>query len=168
MESIETHFQKMIIISEKAKHHLRLHFGDSNAAGSVFFTQVFHSPEELLVHINSCEPSDIFHQGNNRKALVFHMAEAVGTSGLIRRNEVPAENIILESRNGFEVEVALLKELSQTYEFCAIVELINDIEYLITAFPGGYSLPFPYEGQEKEEFEKSTMFWQEYILCRHA
>jgi hypothetical protein len=158
----------MIIISEKAKHHLRLHFGDSNAAGSVFFKQVFQSPEELLLYINSCEPSEIFYQGSNRKALVFHMAEAVGTSGLIRRNEVTAENVILESRNGFEVEVALLKELSQTYEFCAIVEIINDMEYLITAFPGGYSLSFPYEGQESEEYEKSKLFWQEYILCRKA
>ena len=102
----------MINLSEKARHHLSLHFGDSTAAGSVFFNHVFQSPKDLLLHINSCEPNEIFYQGNNRKALVFHMAEAVGTSGLIKRKEVSSADIVLESRNGFEVEIALLNELS--------------------------------------------------------
>jgi hypothetical protein len=52
------------------------------------------------------------------------------------------------------------------YEFCVIVETNNDIQSIVTAFPGGHSLSFPYEGQDEEEFEKSTLFWQEYILCR--
>ena len=140
--------------------------GDSAAAGSVFFKHVFESPDDLLGYINACEPTEIFHQGNNRKALVFHMAEAVGTSGLIKRKEVSSENIILESRNGFEVEVALLSELSLAYEFCAIVESIEKVERLITAFPGGYSLSFPYEGQDPLEYEQSKLFWQEHVLCR--
>lgn len=156
----------MINLSEKARHHLSLHLGDSTAAGSVFFTHVFQSPEDLLLHVNSCEPNEIFHQGNNRKALVFHMAEAVGTSGLIKRKDVSSEDIVLESRNGFEVEVALLNELSLAYEFCAIVESIGEEQCLITAFPGGYSLSFPYEGQEPVEYEKSKLFWQEHVLCR--
>jgi len=156
----------MINLSEKARHHLSLHMGDSVAAGSVFFKHVFESPDDLLGYINACEPTDIFHQGNNRRALVFHTAEAVGTSGLIKRKEVSSENIILESRNGFEVEVALLNELSLAYEFCAIVESIGEEHFLITAFPGGYSLSFPYEGQEPMEYEKSKLFWQEHVLCR--
>ena len=156
----------MINLSEKARHHLSLHLGDSTAAGSVFFSHVFQSPEDLLLHVNSFEPNEIFHQGNNRKALVFHMAEAVGTSGLIKRKEVTSADIVLESRNGFEVEVALLNELSFAYEFCAIVESIGGEECLITAFPGGYSLSFPYEGQDPVEYEKSKLFWQEHVLCR--
>jgi len=156
----------MINLSEKARHHLSLHLGDSTAAGSVFFNHVFQSPEDLLLHINSCEPNEIFYQGNNRKALVFHMAEAVGTSGLIKRKEVSSADIVLESRNGFEVEVALLNELSLAYEFCSIVESIGEDECLITAFPGGYSLSFPYEGQDPVEYEKSKLFWQEHVLCR--
>ena len=156
----------MINLSEKARHHLSLHLGDSTAAGSVFFKHVFESPDDLLGYINACEPNEIFQQGINRKALVFHTAEAVGTSGLIKRKEVSSENIILESRNGFEVEVALLNELSLAYEFCAIVESIGEVERLITAFPGGYSLSFPYDGQEPEEYEKSKLFWQEHVLCR--
>jgi hypothetical protein len=76
--------------------------------------------------------------------------------------------IIVENRNGFQMEVAVLKELQLAYEFCVIVEKINGESLIITAFPGAYSLSFPYEGQEKEEFEKSTLFWQEYILCRKA
>ncbi len=31
--------------------------------------------------------------------------------------------------------------------------------------PGGYSFSFPYEGQTEDEFKKSTLSWQEYILC---
>lgn len=156
----------MIKLSEKSEKHLALHFGNSKSAGSVFFTEVFANPSELLQYINSCEPSETIAQTGNREALIFHMAEAVGNSGIIQRSHVVSGNIIIESRNGFQVEVALLKQLELTYEFCVIVEKTDGDSYIITAFPGAYSLPFPYEGQGKEEFEKSILFWKEYILCR--
>jgi hypothetical protein len=156
----------MIELTERAERHLALHFGDSNAAGSVFFKDVFEGPNDLLNYINSCEPVEILEQANNRSSLLFHTVEAVGYSGIIERNCVTIENIILETRNGFQVEVALLEELELAYEFCVIVETNNDIQSIVTAFPGGHSLSFPYEGQDEEEFEKSTLFWQEYILCR--
>lgn len=159
---------RMIKLSEKAEKHLALHFGNSKSAGSVFFTEVFANPSELLQYINSCEPSETIAQTGNREALIFHMAEAVGNSGIIQRSHVLPGNIIIESRNGFQVEVALLKQLELTYEFCVIVEKTDGDSYIITAFPGAYSLPFPYAGQDKEEFEKSTLFWKEYILCRKA
>ncbi len=158
----------MIKLSEKAERHLALHFGNSNSAGSVFFTEVFANPNELLDYVNTCEPSERIVQAGNRSALIFHMAEPVGNSGIIQRSHVLQENIIVESRNGFQVEVALLKQLELTYEFCVIVEKTDGESHVITAFPGAYSLPFPYEGQDKEEFEKSTLFWKEYILCRKA
>jgi hypothetical protein len=158
----------MIKLSVKSEKHLALHFGDSKSAGSVFFTEVFANPSELLQYINSCEPSETIAQTGNREALIFHMAEAVGNSGIILRSQVLPENIIVENRNGFQMEVAVLKELQLAYEFCVIVEKINGESVVVTAFPGAYSLSFPYEGQEKEEFEKSTLFWQEYILCRKA
>jgi len=158
----------MIKLSDKSEKHLALHFGHSKSAGSVFFTEVFANPSELLQYINSCEPSETIAQTGNREALIFHMAEAVGNSGIILRSQVLPENIIVESRNGFQMEVAVLKELQLAYEFCVIVEKINGESVIVTAFPGAYSLSFPYEGQDKEEFEKSTIFWQEYILCRKA
>jgi hypothetical protein len=144
----------MIELTERAERHLALHFGDSNAAGSVFFKDVFEGPNDLLNYINSCEPVEILEQANNRSSLLFHTVEAVGYSGIIERNCVTIENIILETRNGFQVEVALLEELELAYEFCVIVETNNDIQSIVTA------------GQDEEEFEKSTLFWQEYILCR--
>jgi len=158
----------MIKLTEKAEKHLALHFGNSKSAGSVFFTEVFANPSELLCYINSCEPSESITQAGNREALIFHMTEAVGNSGIIRRRRVLEGNIIVESRNGFQAEVALLQQLEVTYEFCVIVEKSEGEAHLITAFPGAYSLPFPYEGQDKEEFEKSTLFWKEYVLCRKA
>jgi hypothetical protein len=158
----------MIKLTEKSEKHLALHFGDSNSAGSVFFTEVFANPSELLQYVNSCEPSETIAQTGSREALIFHMAEAVGNSGIILRSQVLPENTIVETRNGFQMEVAVLQELQPAYEFCVIVEKINGESVIITAFPGAYSLSFPYEGQEKEEFEKSTLFWQEYILCRKA
>ncbi len=156
----------MIELTEKAEKHLALHFGNSNSAGSVFFTHVFASPRDLHEYVNSCEPSVVIAQSEFREALIFHTVEAVGNSGIILRSQVSDENIISESRNGFQVEVALLDELELAYEFCVIVETNNDIQSIVTAFPGGHSLSFPYEGQDEEEFEKSTLFWQEYILCR--
>ena len=157
---------RMIKLSEKAERHLALHFGNSNSAGSVFFTEVFANPSELLDYVNTCEPSETIVQAGNRSALIFHMAEPVGNSGIIKRSHVELEDIVLESRNGFQVEVALLNELEVTYEFCVIVEKNTEEVSIITAFPGGYSLPFPYEGQDNLEFEKSTLYWQEYVLCR--
>ncbi len=156
----------MIELTEKAEKHLAIHFGNSNSAGSVFFTHVFASPRELHEYINSCEPSEVISQSEFREALIFHAAEAVGNSGIIQRSQVSIENIISETRNGFQVEVALLEELELAYEFCVITEKNNGQSSIVTAFPGGYSLSFPYEGQTAEEFEKSTEFWQEYILCR--
>ena len=157
---------RMIKLTEKAEKHLALHFGNSNAAGSVFFTNVFANPIELLNYINSCEPSETIVQSGNRAALIFHMADAVGNSGIVERSKLTTENIVLDTRNGFQVEVAELLELDLAFEFCVIVEKINGESFVITAFPGAYSLPFPYEGQEEEEFKKSKLFWQEYMLCR--
>ena len=160
------HSSRMIELTEKAKKHLALHFGNSNSAGSVFFTHVFASPKDLHEYVNSCEPSVVIAQSEFREALIFHTVEAVGNSGIILRSQVSDENIISESRNGFQVEVALLDELELAYEFCVIVEKKNGLSSIITAFPGGYSLSFPYEGQAEDEFKKSTEFWQENILCR--
>ena len=156
----------MIELTERAERHLALHFGDSNAAGSVFFKHVFEGPQDLLGYINSCQPSEIIEQAQNRRSLIFHTAEAVGNSGIIERIRVPIEDIVIESRNGFQVEVALLNELQLAFEFCVIVEKNNGIQSIVTAFPGGHSLSFPYEGQDQEEFKKSTLFWQDNILCR--
>jgi len=156
----------MINLTENAERHLSLHFGNSDSAGSVFFTNVFATPSELLDYINSCEPSETIVQSSSREALIFHTAEAIGNTGIILRSQVPAENIITDSRNGFQVEVALLHELDLAFEFCVIVEKVNGESFVITAFPGAYSLPFPYEGQEEEEFKKSKLFWQEFMLCR--
>lgn len=156
----------MIELTERAEKHLALHFGNSNSAGSVFFTRVFASPREMHEYVNSCEPSEVITQSEFREALIFHMAEAVGNSGIIQRRQVSAESIISESRNGFQVQVALLDELELAYEFCVIVEKRDGQASIVTAFPGGYSLSFPYEGQTEDEFKKSTEFWQENILCR--
>jgi len=156
----------MIELTEKAEKHLAVHFGNSNSAGSVFFTHVFANPKELHEYVNSCEPSEHITQSEFREALIFHTAEAVGNSGIILRSQVSAENIISESRNGFQVEVALLDELELAFEFCVIVEKRSGLSSIVTAFPGGYSLSFPYEGQTEDEFNKSTEFWQNYILCR--
>lgn len=156
----------MIELTEKAEKHLAIHFGNSNSAGSVFFTHVFASPRELHDYVNSCEPSEVIAQSEFREALIFHMTEAVGNSGIIQRSKVSADNIILESRNGFQVEVALLDELELAHEFCVIAEKNNGQSSIVTAFPGGYSLSFPYEGQTEEDFKKSTEFWQKNILCR--
>ena len=156
----------MINLTEKAERHLSLHFGNSNSAGSVFFTGVFANSTELLEYINSCEPSETIVQKGNREALIFHMAEAVGNAGITLRSQVPTENIVVESRNGFQVEVALVHELDLAFEFCVIVERIKGESSIITSFPGSYSLSFPYEGQDEEEYKKSILFWQKYILCR--
>jgi hypothetical protein len=102
----------MIELTEKAERHLALHFGDSNAAGSVFFTNVFANPIELLNYINSCEPSETIVQSGNREALIFHMPEAVGNSGIIERSRGTIENIIVESRNGFQVEAVSYTHLT--------------------------------------------------------
>ena len=158
----------MIKLSEKAKEHLFLHFANSNAPGSIFFDHVFANADELLNYINAVEASSSIPQANNRKSLVYHMTEPVGKSGLIRRDLVPTEQIVIENRNGFQVEVALVKELALAFEFCVIVESSNDEEYLITAFPGGFSMPFPYAGQDPEEFERSKLFWEEHVLCKEV
>jgi hypothetical protein len=79
----------MINLTEKAERHLSLHFGNSNSAGSVFFTGVFANSTELLEYINSCEPSETIVQTGNREALIFHMAEAVGNAGITLRSQVP-------------------------------------------------------------------------------
>jgi hypothetical protein len=62
--------------------------------------------------------------------------------------------------------VALVHELDLAFEFCVIVERIKGESSIITSFPGSYSLSFPYEGQDEEEYKKSILFWQKYILCR--
>ncbi len=55
------HSSRMIELTEKAERHLAVHFGDSNAAGSVFFKNVF---EDIILNKSSRFEVSVFNSSS--------------------------------------------------------------------------------------------------------
>lgn len=151
-------------------HHLARHFAGSDVPGSHFDQSVFRSMNDLLNYINSYEPYDVIGQSATKKAYLFrhHEGIEVGTCGIALRNTIPSSDIIRENRDGFQLEIGMVKELPKTNEFCVIATETNQGKSVVTAFPGIYAPPFPAAGQTREEYLRNKIFWNEFILMRKA
>jgi hypothetical protein len=156
----------MFYIAPENTLHLARHFAGSDVAGSHFDLDAFPTIESFVEYINEHEPHEVIEQSENKKAYLFrhHLGTNVGTCGIAKRTDIPSNDIIVENRDGFQIEIGLVKELPKTQEFCVIASETDRGKSVITAFPGMYAPPFPAVDQNKEDYLKSNEFWLTYVL----
>lgn len=155
-------------INPENRQHLIRHFPGSDIPGSHFFPEIFESIEDLLDYIHQHKPFEVIEQSSGRKAYCYkhHLNLNVGTYGIANRIAIPAKDIIVEKRDGFQIEVGLVKELPQTSEFCVIAADTDRGKSVITAFPGLYAPPFPSNRMTEDDLLSSQTFWQKFILVK--
>lgn len=157
----------MITIREKRLRHVFRHF-DKNAAGSSFNHEVFPHIHSIIHYANSHTPIHTYKQPKNREVRIFHCSEYdhIGNVGIALKSELPEEAIQRETRDGFLIEVGLVKEFKKTQHLCIVVEKKKDRYFLITAYPGNKSESFPHRNQTPEERSQSAAFWDKYVLLK--
>jgi len=160
----------MFVISPDKVQHLNRHFAGSKVPGSHFNTDVFPTIDSLIEYINKHEPYTIIQQSATKKAYLFMHEEGieVGTCGIAKRDSLPTNDIITEQRDGFSIEIGLVKELPKSNEFCVIATDTIDGKMVLTAFPGMFAPPFPEAEKNEGDYLKSKYFWQKYILIKIA
>ena len=96
----------------------------------------------------------------------LHDGRMAGKLGLVKRAQIPNEDIILLSREGFTIEVGLVDELPETPKFCVIADQTLDGLSVVTAFPGSYARPFAQKSQPNDQFILNQQFWEQHVLIK--
>ncbi len=156
--------------SESGRKHVARHFVDSDLAGSHFLSSTFPTPDDLLAYVNANAPREIFKQSMGKCAYCFNLSDGrmAGTSGIALRQELNSQDIVREVRDGYTIDVGIVKTLPLTSEFCIIAHESPQGLSIVTAFPGGYARAFAQKGQTSEEYALNEQFWAEHILLRKA
>lgn len=112
--------------------------------------------------------------GNQHRQFVFtghatDFPEGVGTLGVIGIDFL-SENSRkslkrIEDRPEY-VKYVEVDELPNTFLFTAILKPLNAGFLLISAFPGGASMPLPNEKMNAKEYEACRMFWDRHVFLK--
>ncbi len=153
-------------LAESAEKHLAVHFSGTEKSGSIFNPDFLAGPKDLLAFLESNQPQKIINQKNQRIVFQFELPtpQVAGLEGIGLKETIPPDSISLKERNGFWVEVATMESLPKTPFFCVVLLPTPNGFEVITAFPGRYAPPFPYEGQNPEENESSWEFWSKNVI----
>ena len=156
------------ILSANRHDHILRHFGDHTLAGSHFNSDVFASPQELMLFINSNAPISNQSYSEKKAAYLFQTKDgrAVGTQGVALRKNILPVDIVIEKREGYTLSIGLIEELPITREFCVITYDTSEGLSIMTAFPGSYARPFAQKGQPAKEYALNKQFWTEHVLLR--
>ena len=113
-------------------------------------------------------PHRIIKQRNNRLVYEFELPapQVAGHEGIGLKESLPPDSISNQERNGFWVEVGSVETLPETPFFCVVLQPIPNGFEVVTAFPGRYAPPFPYEGQPNEEYMAAKAFWDKNVLLK--
>lgn len=101
-----------------------------------------------------------------RSCFVFEYKEEIGELGILNRHEIEANEIKTELRDGQIIDYLERNTLPQTRLFTIVAQWQKGQWHVITAYPGGYSMPFPRRGMERELYDASKKYWQNYILVK--
>jgi len=101
-----------------------------------------------------------------RSCFVFEYKEEIGELGILDRNEIEANEIKTEFRDGQIIRYIERDTLPKTRLFTIVAQWQKGQWHIITAYPGGYSLPFPRRGMGRELYDASRTYWQNYILVK--
>jgi hypothetical protein len=151
--------------SNSTEKHFQRHLHGSKMAGGTFLP--FINDLSALI---ACIPDSAItlkkEQGRMRSCFVFEYKEVIGELGILNRNEIKAIEIKTEFRDGQIISYIECNALPQTRLFTIVAQWQKGQWQIITAYPGGYSLPFPRRGMERELYDASKTYWRNYILVK--
>jgi hypothetical protein len=155
-------------LTAKSRHHLRRHFGNGTMAGSYFLADTFQTSDDLLAFLENAKPVSITKQTANNSVFLYALTDGrmAGTVGIAKRNSFSADNLSHELRDGFQIEVGLVEELTFTADFCIVARQTSKGYSIVTAFPGSYARPFARKGQPSEEYALNKQFWSNHVLLK--
>ena len=155
-------------LAETVEKHLAVHFSGTQQSGSIFNPALFAGPKDVLTYLEKHSPQRIIKQRNNRLVYEFELAapQVAGHEGIGLKESLPSDSIELQKRNGFWVEVGMVDLLPETSFFCVVIQAIPEGFEVVTAFPGCYAPPIPYEGQSKDEYVAGKAFWDKNVLLK--
>ncbi len=151
--------------SPSTQKHFQRHLHGSKMAGGTFLPFI-----DNLSALIACIPDSVLtlkkEQGRMRSCFVFEYKEEIGELGILDRNEIEANEIKTEFRDGQIISYLERNTLPQTRLFTIVAQWQKGQWHVITAYPGGYSLPFPRRGMGRELYDASRTYWQNYILVK--
>jgi hypothetical protein len=155
-------------LTPKSLRHLQRHFGNGTMAGSYFLAGTFQTSDDLLAFLENAEPVSITKQTATNSVFLYVLTDGrmAGTVGIAKRNSFSADNLSLELRDGFQIEVGLVEELTFTTDFYIIARQTSKGYSIITAFPGRFARPFARKGQPANEYELNKQFWEDHVLLK--
>jgi hypothetical protein len=145
--------------------HIQRHLYGSKMAGGTFLPFI-----KNLSALIACIPDSALtlkrEQGRMRSCFVFEYNEEIGELGILNRNEIEANEIKTELRDGQIIRYIERKALPKTRLFTIVAQWQKGQWHVITAYPGGYSLPFPRRGMGRNLRNESLQYWDTFILCK--
>ena len=151
--------------SNSSEKHFQRHLHGSTMAGGTFLPFI-----NDLSALMKCIPDTVLtlkkEQGRMRSCFVFEYKEEIGELGILNRNEIEANEIKTEFRDGQIISYIERKALPQTRLFTIVAQWQKGQWQIITAYPGGYSMPFPRRGMGRGLKNESLQYWNTFILCK--
>ncbi len=151
--------------SPSTEKHFQRHLYGSKMAGGTFLP--FINDLSALI---ACIPDSALtlkkEQGRMRSCFVFEYKTEIGELGILNRNEIEANEIKTEFRDGQIISYIERNTLPQTRLFTIVAQWQKGQWSVITAYPGGYSMPFPRRGMGRDLRNESLQYWNTFILCK--
>ena len=137
-----------------------------NEIGSKFHFSFAKGPYSLVSILNNTIPISSIHQSNGRVAYIYKFTTTIGTTGIIEIKSLPKSEwpqLTKKNRGNYEAWVYSSNTKIETDEIVLVAEGLN----VIICFPGPYAPPFPNANMNQNDFNKATLFWDEYAFIEN-
>jgi hypothetical protein len=150
--------------SATQKHFTRHCYG-SQKAGGTFLPFIDHIAK-LIDIAHTLQPIQEKEQGRMRKAFVFEYPDPIGYLGITPRSAINEANIEYEYRDKDRIAFLSVSELPTTQQFTIVANWNKSRWNVVTAYPGGLSMPFPKNGMTSELYDASKSYWDRFVLVK--
>ncbi len=154
-----------LFFNSATQKHFERHCHGSQKAGGTFLPFIDHI-SKLVDIAQKLEPIEDKEQGRMRKAFVFEYPEPIGYLGITARSEINEANIEFEYRDKERIAFLPVSALPTTRQFTIVANWNKSRWNVITAYPGGLSMPFPKKGMTSDLYDASKNYWNRFVLVK--
>ena len=156
------HFQNLGYNIEEINQFLK-------TIGSKFYANFCTNPFDLIQQINHYSAFEVIKQPNGNKAFIYKIPfiGGIGTNTIINLKDIKAADklkINKVQRNGFYVNMLERNFFDFTNQ---LVVICNNLNEVITIFPGIYAPAFPTQLNNEDEIKASILFWENHTFIKN-
>lgn len=138
--------------------------------GSKFYSGFCNNPFDLIQKISHYLPMEVIEQSNGSRALLYKIpfTGGIGSNTIINLKDITLTDkgrIQKVIRNGFYVNVLERNFYDFTNQLVVICNSFNEV---ITVFPVVYAPAFPAQLIDKDEINKSILFWENHTFIKNS